>query len=117
MGIALVVCCALVASAKLQNEESVLYGIGSGEEQEGANAIVTTFETFKDQEEMIEKEVRAVIPAAFAFLLFLTVLYDHEHPTFQVNVKRWSTFTTAHRPHIDMHFSPSKHACHGVRPL
>jgi hypothetical protein len=57
MGLALVVCCALVASAKLQNEESVLYGIGSGEEQEGANAIVTTFETFKDQEEMIEKEV------------------------------------------------------------
>jgi hypothetical protein len=57
MGLALVVCCALVASAELKEQKVVLYGLGSGEEQEGANGIVTAFETFKDQEEVVEAAV------------------------------------------------------------
>ena len=57
MGLALVVCCALVASSKLQSEKTMLYGIGSGEEAEGANGVLTAFETFKDQQETLENTV------------------------------------------------------------
>eukprot|EP00286_Rhodomonas_abbreviata_P026325 CAMPEP_0181302856 /NCGR_PEP_ID=MMETSP1101-20121128/8225_1 /TAXON_ID=46948 /ORGANISM="Rhodomonas abbreviata, Strain Caron Lab Isolate" /LENGTH=122 /DNA_ID=CAMNT_0023408345 /DNA_START=869 /DNA_END=1238 /DNA_ORIENTATION=+ len=55
IGIALVVCCALIATSELKAKKTVLYGLGSGEEQEGANAIATTFATFDGQDEMIEE--------------------------------------------------------------
>ena len=56
---ALVVASALIMTARLTDEESVLFGLGSGEEQEGANAIVTTFETFAGQDEYIKETLGA----------------------------------------------------------
>jgi hypothetical protein len=42
--IALAVCCALVSTAELKARPTALYGLGSGEEQDAENSIVTTFE-------------------------------------------------------------------------
>mmetsp|Transcript_12137 Transcript_12137/g.23928 ORF Transcript_12137/g.23928 Transcript_12137/m.23928 type:complete len:148 (+) Transcript_12137:3-446(+) len=55
VGLAIVVCVALIASSNMKSERAVMFGIGSGEEQEGANAVYTTFETFKDQEKEVEE--------------------------------------------------------------
>ena len=45
--LALTVCVALVSKAELKAARPVaLYGLGSGEEQEADNSIVTTFEVF-----------------------------------------------------------------------
>ena len=55
IGIAIVVCVALIASSNMKSEKAVMFGIGSGEEQEGANAVYTTFETFKDQAKEVEE--------------------------------------------------------------
>jgi hypothetical protein len=55
IAMALVVSCALIASAQLQTEESVLFGLGSGEEQEGANAIATTFKTFDAEDDYVKE--------------------------------------------------------------
>jgi len=55
IAMALVVSCALIASAQLQSEESVLFGLGSGEEQEGANAIATTFKTFDAEDDYVKE--------------------------------------------------------------
>mmetsp|Transcript_6838 Transcript_6838/g.16088 ORF Transcript_6838/g.16088 Transcript_6838/m.16088 type:complete len:140 (+) Transcript_6838:41-460(+) len=55
IGLALVVCCALIATAELKEKRTVLYGLGSGEEQDGENAIATTFATFDGQDEWIEE--------------------------------------------------------------
>jgi hypothetical protein len=53
--IALAVCCALVSSAELKARPTALYGLGSGEEQDAENSIVTTFETFAGQDEWMEE--------------------------------------------------------------
>jgi hypothetical protein len=42
--VALAVCCALVSTAELKARPTALYGLGSGEEQDADNSIVTTFE-------------------------------------------------------------------------
>ena len=42
--LALAVCCALVSTAELKARPTALYGLGSGEEQDAENSIVTTFE-------------------------------------------------------------------------
>lgn len=42
--VALAVCCALVSTAELKARPTALYGLGSGEEQDAENSIVTTFE-------------------------------------------------------------------------
>eukprot|EP00292_Cryptomonas_paramecium_P023542 CAMPEP_0113676722 /NCGR_PEP_ID=MMETSP0038_2-20120614/8818_1 /TAXON_ID=2898 /ORGANISM="Cryptomonas paramecium" /LENGTH=144 /DNA_ID=CAMNT_0000593817 /DNA_START=73 /DNA_END=507 /DNA_ORIENTATION=+ /assembly_acc=CAM_ASM_000170 len=55
VALALVVSCALIATAQLQSEETVLYGLGSGEEQEGANAIATTFKTFDAEDDYVKE--------------------------------------------------------------
>jgi hypothetical protein len=47
---AVVVACALVACSDLQGKRVALYGIGSGEEQEGSNAVATAFGTFDGQD-------------------------------------------------------------------
>mmetsp|Transcript_6775 Transcript_6775/g.16886 ORF Transcript_6775/g.16886 Transcript_6775/m.16886 type:complete len:139 (+) Transcript_6775:51-467(+) len=57
MGLALVVCCALVASAELKEQEVVMYGLGSGEEDAGSKGVLTAFETFKEQEEVVKDAV------------------------------------------------------------
>ena len=40
-------------TAKMSDEESVLFGLGSGEEQEGVNADVASFKTFDGQDDYI----------------------------------------------------------------
>ena len=52
---ALTVCCALIASADLKGNRVALYGLGSGEEQDADNSMVTTFETFAGQDEYMEE--------------------------------------------------------------
>lgn len=42
--VALAVCCALVSTSELKARPTALYGLGSGEEQDAENSIVTTFE-------------------------------------------------------------------------
>jgi hypothetical protein len=42
--VALAVCCVLVSKSELKARPTALYGLGSGEEQEADNSIVTTFE-------------------------------------------------------------------------
>jgi len=59
IGLALVVCCALVATAELKQKSTVLYGLGSGEEQEADNSMATTFATFDGQDEWIEETLGA----------------------------------------------------------
>jgi len=59
IGLALVVCCALIATAELKEKRTVLYGLGSGEEQEADNSMVTTFATFDGQDEWIEETLGA----------------------------------------------------------
>lgn len=53
--IALAVCCALVSTSELKARPTALYGLGSGEEQDAENSIVTTFETFAGQDEWMEE--------------------------------------------------------------
>mmetsp|Transcript_16139 Transcript_16139/g.54072 ORF Transcript_16139/g.54072 Transcript_16139/m.54072 type:complete len:111 (-) Transcript_16139:949-1281(-) len=53
--LALTVCCALIASADLKGNRVALYGLGSGEEQDADNSMVTTFETFAGQDEYMEE--------------------------------------------------------------
>ena len=42
-------------TAKISDEESVLFGLGSGEEQEGANAVAATFKTFDGQDDYVKE--------------------------------------------------------------
>ena len=56
---AVVVACALVASLDLQGKRVALYGLGSGEEQEGSNAVATAFGTFDGQDELMEENLGA----------------------------------------------------------
>jgi spore coat protein CotH len=50
------VCVALVSKAELKAARPVaLYGLGSGEEQEADNSIVTTFETFDGQDDYMKE--------------------------------------------------------------
>eukprot|EP00281_Chroomonas_sp_CCMP1168_P029511 CAMPEP_0206247864 /NCGR_PEP_ID=MMETSP0047_2-20121206/20046_1 /ASSEMBLY_ACC=CAM_ASM_000192 /TAXON_ID=195065 /ORGANISM="Chroomonas mesostigmatica_cf, Strain CCMP1168" /LENGTH=137 /DNA_ID=CAMNT_0053673435 /DNA_START=15 /DNA_END=428 /DNA_ORIENTATION=+ len=57
IGLALVVCCALVAQADFKGQAVVMYGLGSGEEEAASQGTAVTFETFKDNAEMVEKEL------------------------------------------------------------
>ena len=59
IAMALVIACGLIMTAKLSDEESVLFGLGSGEEQEGANAVGTTFKTFDGQDDYIKETLGA----------------------------------------------------------
>jgi hypothetical protein len=53
---ALAVCVALISTSELKASRPVaLYGLGSGEEQDAENSIVTTFETFAGQDEWMEE--------------------------------------------------------------
>merc|ERR1711939_789926 len=54
--VAVAVCVALISTAELKASRPVaLYGLGSGEEQDAENSIVTTFETFAGQDEWMEE--------------------------------------------------------------
>mmetsp|Transcript_34440 Transcript_34440/g.81575 ORF Transcript_34440/g.81575 Transcript_34440/m.81575 type:complete len:140 (-) Transcript_34440:130-549(-) len=54
---AVVVAVALVASSDMQGKRVALYGLGSGEEQDGANGVATAFGTFDGQDELMEEEL------------------------------------------------------------
>ena len=54
--LALTVCVALISTSELKAARPVaLYGLGSGEEQDADNSVMTTFETFAGQDEWMEE--------------------------------------------------------------
>ena len=59
IALALVVCCALIATAELKGSRVALYGLGSGEELGADQSAFTAFGTFDGQDEMLEETLGA----------------------------------------------------------
>jgi hypothetical protein len=56
---ALVIACGLIMTAKLSDEESDLFGLGSGEGQEEANTVLSSFKTFDGQDDYVRQTLGA----------------------------------------------------------